>query len=125
MERGLPPRRSFGGRSAKPLRHGHGPGLSFTYLDWRPFQYYTAEAIEGKNTHLEMFQVKPLDDGKRTRLTVRVKLIMPLPHSLKKIMANMIARKLYPEFFERTRLLLAELSVPDTVSISLLEKSSP
>ena len=87
----------------------HGKGvMAYTYLDWQPFQYFTAEAIEGKMKHWETQIFEPLTDEEHTRFTVRLKIDAPLPHWLRKIMVSYIAKKLYLEFFERSRELMKE-----------------
>ena len=100
-----------GGRSGSGAQNhcAHSKGLmAYTYLDWQPFQYYTAEGVEGKQKHWEMFMMEPLADGSRTRFTVRMKMIAALPHWVRKIMLASIARQLFLDFFERSRALLKD-----------------
>lgn len=82
----------------------HGKGVMvYTYLDWRPFQYYTAEAVEGKMTHWEMFQVEPSINGGHTKFTVRIKVIAPLPRWIRRIMVAFMAKQGFLDFFERSQ----------------------
>jgi len=98
-----------GGRSGAGAQNhcAHGKGLmAYTYLDWRPFQYFTAEALEGKMKHWEMFQVESAAGENHARLTVRIKLIASLPPWLKRIMTTYLAKNTFLEFFERSKKLL-------------------
>jgi class 3 adenylate cyclase len=102
-----------GGRTGTGAQNhcSHGKGLmAYTYLDWQPFQYFTAEAVEGKMKHLEMQILKPLAEEKRTQFIVRLKIIAPLPHWVRKIITSYMAKKLYLEFFERSKELMKNLS---------------
>ncbi len=60
----------YGAGAQNHCAHGKGV-MAYTYLDWRPFEYYTAEAVDAGQTHWEMFLVESLSGGKQTRLTVR------------------------------------------------------
>ena len=105
-----------GGRSGAGARnhcaHGKGQGMDYLYLDWRPFHYFTARALEGKLTHWEMFLLEPTPDRRGTKFTVRIKLISSLPRPVRRFLCNLVARKLYLEFFESMRQLLAEVDGP-------------
>ena len=111
-----------GGRSGAGAQNhcAHGKGLmAYTYLDWQPFRYFTAEGIEGKQRHWEMFQVDSVAEGQRTRLIVRIKVIAPLPRWLKRIFVAYIAKKDFLEFFERSKELMKEFNLRE-----LFERSS-
>ena len=102
-----------GGRSGAGAQNhcSHGKSLmSYTYLDWQPFQYFTAEAVDGKMKHWEMQILKPRADETRTQFTVRLKIITPLPRWVRKIMISYMAKKLYLEFFERSKRLMTDFS---------------
>jgi uncharacterized protein YndB with AHSA1/START domain/class 3 adenylate cyclase len=111
-----------GGRSGVGAQNhcSHGKGvMAYTYLDWQPFQYYTAEASEGKQKHREMFIVEPLDGDTRTRFTVRVAISAPFPHWIRKIMISATAKQLFLEFFERSReLMMTGISMDETMQKS-------
>ena len=85
--------------------------MAYTYLDWRPFEYYTAEGVEGRNKHLEMFLMQPVNEGEQTLFTVRLKLITPLPQLIRKWMVSRIAKQQYLEFLERSKKLLKDYQV--------------
>ena len=101
-----------GGRSGSGAQNhcAHGKGtMAYTYLDWRPFEVrIPPRGVEGNQKHWEMFIVEALDEGRRTRFTVRVKMIAPLPKWLRRTMLAATARKMFLEFFERTRELMRE-----------------
>ena len=100
-----------GGRAGAGARNhcAHGKGEStLTFLDWRPFHYYTAEGVEGKQVHREMYLVEPLDDGARTRLTIRMKSSMPLPQFVKRMMMGPMLKKHFNEFFRSSEALLQQ-----------------
>jgi hypothetical protein len=66
-----------------------------TILDWRPFDYYTAEATEGNLITRQTVKFEPLSDGKKTRLHILTKLISPsLPRFIKKPILNMMITKM-------------------------------
>ncbi len=75
--------------------------MYLTYLDWRPLDYYTANMVEGNTNFREMVRVEPLAGGNGTRLTIRMKLIMPFPHWVRKIMAQLLAKKDYQFILDR------------------------
>lgn len=61
-------------------------GLSVeTILDWRPFDYFTAESIDGKLVIRETHKLEPILDGRATRLHVFTHVVsMPLPRWVKR-----------------------------------------
>jgi len=66
-----------------------------TILDWRPFDYYTAESAEGKRIMRQTIKLEPLSDGKRTRLHILTLMISPsLPSFVRRPMLNMVATKM-------------------------------
>jgi hypothetical protein len=69
----------------------HGEGMSTEVIvDWRPFEYSTIEGYEnGKKTFIETDRFEPLPNG-GTRLHVFVKLILPLPRFVRKLIARRI-----------------------------------
>jgi uncharacterized protein YndB with AHSA1/START domain/class 3 adenylate cyclase len=116
-----------GGRAGVGARNhcAHGKGLMvYTYLDWRPFEYYTAEAVEGKQTHWEMYLIESISDGKQTRLTVRIKISAPLPKWLKRMITVRIAKQDFIDFFERSQELMSrfkdsEHEIPRVESVAV------
>ena len=107
-----------GGRSGAGAQNhcAHGKGLmAYTYLDWQPFQYFTAEGIEGKQRHVEMFQIEPVPENNRTRLIIRTKVIAPLPRWIKRIVVSYIAKKDFLEFFERSKELMKDFNAKTQV----------
>jgi hypothetical protein len=67
----------------------HGEGISTeVVVDWRPFEYSTIESYEkGKKTIIETDRFEPLPDG-CTRLHVLVKLLLPLPGFIRRLIAR-------------------------------------
>ncbi|MBI3160245.1 MAG: DUF2652 domain-containing protein, partial [Chloroflexi bacterium] len=73
-----------GGRTAigatNHCHHGKDATAEEIIRDWRPFDYFTVEAhFKAGSTHLfdnfETFTLEPLDDGRRTRLASRVRIV--------------------------------------------------
>jgi hypothetical protein len=58
-----------------------------TIVDWRPFDYYTAEYPMGIQSH----HLEPLPEG--TRLNVHSKLKMSLPGWLRRLISNMMDKR--------------------------------
>jgi len=78
----------------------HGKGVSKeTILDWRPFEYTTAEQENGPAVFREMVLYESVDDGKHTRVEVRLRMIKPDPHFVAKIMVNLMFKKENPYLF--------------------------
>jgi uncharacterized protein YndB with AHSA1/START domain/class 3 adenylate cyclase len=101
-----------GGRAGAGAQNhcAHGKGVMvYDYLDWRPFQYFTARAEEGGQTHWEMFMVDAGSDANHTSLTVRLKLSTPFPKWVNHIMVTRIAKQSFLEFFGRSQELLNHL----------------
>lgn len=74
--------------------HGNGSSVEVV-LDWRPFEYSTAESFEnGKKNMTETARFEPLPDG-GTRLTDSIQINVPLPRPLRRIMARQILLKRY------------------------------
>jgi len=66
-----------------------------TILDWRPFDYYTVESVEGNRILRQTIKFEQLSDGKKTRLHILTKMVSPsLPSIIKKPMLNMMATKM-------------------------------
>ena len=95
----------YGPGAQNHCSHGRGV-MAYTYLDWRPFQYFTAEAVEGKMKHLEMFMVEPAENEGRTKFTVRLKLVAPFPRWMRRILASYLAKPQFLEFFEKSKILM-------------------
>ncbi len=88
--------RPKGSRSgAGSINHcAHGKGVSReTILDWRPFEYSTAEVKDGMAMFYQMYSFAPMDEGKRTRLEVRIKMMKPWPAFLARMMVKMQFKK--------------------------------
>lgn len=72
----------------------HGKGVSTEIVrDWRPFEYSTCESFEnGKHTFTETVRFEPLPDG-GTRVHDVMKMHMPVPQFVKRIMAKYMVVK--------------------------------
>ncbi len=67
-----------------------------TVLDWRPFNYVTAEGMENnKATMMKMTKLEPLPDGRGTRVSFYFKMYMPLPHWLVSLIGKFVVFKVY------------------------------
>jgi hypothetical protein len=99
--------------AANHCSHGNRKGASTeTILDWRPFEYATAETVDGKVMFHDMTSFTSLDDGRRTRVEARLKLLKPAPLFLSRFMAKRQFSKMnpYKEWFARIDELLAQES---------------
>jgi len=66
-----------------------------TIVDWRPFDYYTFEAIEGNSNMRQTYKLEPISDGTKTRLHFTVKMISPpLPRFIRRPMLKMMLSKI-------------------------------
>lgn len=93
----------------------HGKGISQeTILDWRPFEYATVETVDGQAMFREMLVFEALDEGRRTKLEVRIKMLKPKPVFLARFMVKMEFRKKnpYKMWFGIIEELLAETNSP-------------
>ena len=66
-------RRGVGARTH--CMHGKDAAMQETVLDWKPFDYFTVEQNSGGmfGVVTSTYQLEPIDDGNRTRLTVHMK----------------------------------------------------
>ncbi len=88
----------------------HGKGASTeTILDWRPFEYTTADSVDGPVIFREMILFTALDEN-RTRVETRMKMLRPKPLVLARLMLKMQFRKenLYIKWYDRISELLAK-----------------
>ncbi|MBC7876797.1 MAG: DUF2652 domain-containing protein [Anaerolineales bacterium] len=90
--------RNKGRTSAGAKNHcSHGKGASTeTIIDWRPFEYATVETVDGMEMFREMTLFTPLDEGRRTHVESRIKLVKPVPLFIARIFAKMQFRKMNP-----------------------------
>ncbi len=90
--------RSKGRTGAGAKNHcSHGKGASTeTILDWHPFEYSTAEDVDGSVTFREMMLFNPLEDGRRTRIEARVQMLKPTPLFVTRTMVKMQFKKNNP-----------------------------
>jgi hypothetical protein len=81
-----------GGRDGVGAKNhcAHGKGMSVeTILDWHPFEYVTSGNVDGKVEFLEMTIFRPLDDGRRTHVELRMKILKPSPLWLTRLMVKL------------------------------------
>jgi hypothetical protein len=90
--------RNRGRTGAGAINHcSHGKGASTeTILDWRPFEYATVESADGAATFREMMLFTALEDGTRTHVEARIKMLKPSPAFIARIMVQMEFRKKNP-----------------------------
>jgi hypothetical protein len=79
--------RPRGRMSAGAVNHcDHGKSTTVeTFLDWRPFDYFTSRSEEPSSIMIDTFYLEPLDDGSRTRMSDVIKFLklpFPLPRPL-------------------------------------------
>jgi len=66
-----------------------------TIVDWRPFDYYTFEAMEGNSNMRQTYKLEPVSDGTETRLHFLVKMISPpLPRFIRRLILKMMLSKM-------------------------------
>ncbi len=84
------PNGRVGSGASNHCAHGGGVRTEIV-LDWRPFEYSTSNSSEqgGKGRMSETFRFEPLPDGS-TRVHDLIRLDMPLPRWLRKLMARFI-----------------------------------
>jgi len=72
--------------------HGKNETSRETIVDWRPFDYFTTDQTDSTPISMRMmFRLEPLDDGRRTRLTVPLRMEMKrLPRLLLRQLCRMM-----------------------------------
>jgi hypothetical protein len=64
-------------------------------LDWRPFDYYTLEAVEGKSNMRQTYKLEPNPDGTKTRLHILTMMISPpIPRFIRRLVLKMMFSKM-------------------------------
>lgn len=87
--RGDRPKGRAGAGASNHCAHGKAVSTEVT-VDWRPFEYATMDSYEnGKKTFSETFHLEPLPGG-GTRVHNYLKILMPLPRWLRRIVARMV-----------------------------------
>jgi hypothetical protein len=65
-----------------------------TVLDWRPFDYFTSELVEGKMKMRQMYRLEPLASGSKTRLHLLATAISPsLPRLVRRLIMKTVFSK--------------------------------
>lgn len=83
------PKGRAGKGASNHCAHGKSQSTEVT-LDWRPFEYSTADSFEnGKKTFSETFRFEPLPGG-GTRVHDIMQIHMPLPRFLRRILAHVM-----------------------------------
>ena len=96
-----------GGRTGAGVRNhcAHGQGESVeTILDWRPFEYVTAEHVEGKLIMTDTHHLEPIAGGSGTRLRYYARAKAPGPRFLVRPVFRFLMLKVF-----RTEKLYADL----------------
>jgi hypothetical protein len=78
------PRGRMGTGAVNHCDHGKTTTVE-TFLDWRPFDYFTARSEDDSSTMVETFYLEPLGDGSHTRMRDVIKFLkfpFPLPRPL-------------------------------------------
>jgi len=86
-----------------------------TILDWRPFEYFTSDAEEGKSHMRQTYRLEPLSDGNQTRLHMLMIMISPkLPRLIRRPMLKMMMTKMATE---QCKAIAAHLALKDGAEI--------
>lgn len=86
------PKGRAGAGASNHCAHGKSVSTEVT-VDWRPFDYSTTDSYEnGKKTFSETIQLEPLPNG-GTRVHDYARLILPLPRSLRRVIARIVVLK--------------------------------
>ena len=104
-----------GRTTAGAVNHcAHGKSTTVeTFLDWRPFDYYTAHSVDPNMTMMETIYLEPLDDGARTRIRDVIKFVkfpLSLPRPVGVLLMRLMAKYVikYEAMFQSIGPLIAE-----------------
>jgi hypothetical protein len=93
-----------GGRSGPGATNhcAHGKDLKGslmeTILDWRPFNYFTIEGVDGKLITRQTYKLEPIVDGTGTRLYILSLMVSPsIPRFIRRPMLKMMMNKMHIE----------------------------
>jgi uncharacterized protein YndB with AHSA1/START domain len=114
---GLRPSGRTGAGARNHCAHGKESSME-VIIDWHPVDYVTSEMYAGDGGRREMIQtvsLEPLENGRRTRVVARLKMIMPLPKFLRHLIGTYMMTKLFK--YDQAFAMLAKV-VPPTVSMS-------
>ncbi len=66
-----------------------------TVLDWRPFDYFTVETVDGNMVMRLTYKLEPISGGSKTRLHIHMIMISPsLPRIIRRPMLKLVGNKL-------------------------------
>jgi hypothetical protein len=97
-----------------------------TFLDWRPFDYFTAHSEDASTAMVETFYLEPLDGGSRTRISDVIKFLkfpFPLPRRLAVPLMRFMMKNVmkYEEMWQGIGPLMAEelkqVAAPESVEV--------
>lgn len=96
----------------------HGKGVSqSTIIDWHPFDYYSAHAVDGTLKWYEMREIKPTPDKNRIIYIGRWKADTGLPRWITKLVGKLLIRKIMNDFISQIENHLAETnSIEETTA---------
>lgn len=83
--------------------------LQTTIVDWRPFDYFTARGVAGKQKWYEMAQLTPRPDTNSVLYTSRWKSDMGYPRWLRRLVGSFLVRMLVRRFISATEDYIAEI----------------
>jgi len=93
-----------GGRSGPGATNhcAHGKDLKGslveTILDWRPFNYFTIEGVEGNLITRQTYKLEPIADGTGTRLYIMSLMVSPsIPRFIRRPILKMMMNKMHIE----------------------------
>jgi len=79
----------------------HGKGeLQTTIIDWKPFDYFVQQGMDGNSKWYDLYEIHPLPGGDRSILTLRWKSDMNLPRWVGKLMGKSMVRKISVDFIK-------------------------
>ena len=90
-----------GGRNGSGASNhcAHGKNLQAvlveTILDWRPFDYFTFDTVEGKSNMRQTYRLEPIENGTGTRLQFFIVMVSPaLPRFIRRTMLKAMLSKI-------------------------------
>jgi hypothetical protein len=115
------PKSRPGGRNGPGASNhcAHGKNLKGSLIeivqDWRPFDYYTLDAIEGNSNMRHTYKLESISDGTGTRLRLYVVMISPaLPRFIRRPMLKMMMSKMVLSHCQTVAKYIAREMLSDT-----------
>jgi len=95
----------------------HGKGVSqTTIVDWRPFDYYSAHGVDGKNKWYETTEIKPIPNKNKVAYLCRWKADMGLPRWVNKLIGKFLVRKVITTLIVQIENHIAEMNSTEEIA---------